>query len=228
MSKIVNVTFSGNTFATTERLWQYDYGQKLLISDLDLPEFYEVHFASSADGNAIVNVGDATGVDIPDKFLRVHGYVYAWLFLHDDTAEGHTKYQIKIPVEKRAKPPEDPPSSEQRDALAQAIDALNTATGQAEEAAGEAEEHKISAEEAATLARSWAEGGTDTRPGEDTNNAAYYARLSEQGAEEAGYAWFDINDEDGNMYVTVTANLDSDVSFDIDESTGTLEVIINE
>ena len=80
----------------------------------------------------------------------------------------------------------------------------------------------------ATLAESWAVGGTGTRPGEDTNNAAYYARLAEKGAEEAGYAWFDINDENGNMYVTVTANLDSDVSFEIDESTGTLEVIINE
>lgn len=224
MSKIVNVTFSGNTFATTERLWQYDYGQKLLISDLDLPEFYEVHFASSADGNAIVNVGDATGVDIPDKFIRVHGYIYAWLFLHDDTAEGHTKYQIKIPVEKRAKPPEDPPSSEQRDALAQAIDALNTATGQAEEAAGEAEEHKISAEEAATLSQSWAEGGTGTRMNEDYDNSKFYAQVAQQGAAKSGYAYFYTDPETGEIIVTVADNLNEDVRFEINETTGEMEV----
>lgn len=224
MSKIVNVAFSGDTFATTERLWQYDYGQKLLISGLDLPEFYEVHFASSADGNAIVNVGDATGVDIPDKFLRVHGYIYAWLFLHDDTAEGHTKYQIKIPVEKRAKPPEDPPSSEQRDALAQAIDALNTVTGQAEEAAGEAEEHKISAEEAATLSRSWAEGGTGTRLNEDYDNSKFYAQVAQQGAAKSGYAYFYTDPETGEIIVTVADNLNEDVRFAVNETTGEMEV----
>ena len=224
MSKVMNVSFAGGTFATTERLWQYDYGQVLQISGLDLPEFYEVHFASSADGNAVINVGTAEGVAIPDKFLRTHGYVYAWLFLHDEVTDGYTKYQIKIPVEKRAKPPEDPPSTEQKEALAQAIEALNTATGQAEEAAEEAAEHKISAEEAATLSQSWAEGGTGTRLNEDYDNSKFYAQVAQQGAAKSGYAYFYTDQETGEIIATVADNLNEDIKFEINETTGEMEV----
>lgn len=37
----------------------------------------------------------------------------------------------------------------------------------------------------ATLAESWAAGGTDTREGEDTDNASYYAGLASSGADRA-------------------------------------------
>lgn len=79
----------------------------------------------------------------------------------------------------------------------------------------------------ATLARSWAVGGTGTRPGEDSNNAKYYSELAAQHAEESGYAWFDIHDDDGHMYVYISDNLSEDVSFAINESTGHLEVTYN-
>ncbi len=59
------------------------------------------------------------------------------------------------------------------------------------------------------------------------NNAKYYAGVAQQGAEEAGYVWFDVNDQDGEMYVTITPNLDEDVTFKVDEATGILEVTIN-
>lgn len=211
--RTITASFSGRqTFVTTESLWQYDYGFILVLEGLNLPAYYEVHFSHTFTQLADVNIGDANGVVIDDKFLRKDGYLYAWVYLHDEITDGYTKYQVKIPIAKRAQPPEDPPTQEQEEALAQAITALNEQTGRAE---------------------AWAVGqrnGEDVPEGDETyhNNAAYYARLAEQGAEEAGYAWFDINNEDGNMYVTVTANLDSDVSFEIDESTGILEVIINE
>lgn len=78
--------------------------------------------------------------------------------------------------------------------------------------------------ENATLAESWAVGGTGTRPGEDNDNAKHYAEVAQQGAEESGYAWFDVNDQDGEMYVTITANLEEDVSFAVNETLGILEV----
>lgn len=56
------------------------------------------------------------------------------------------------------------------------------------------------------------------------NNAKHYANVAQQGAEEAGYAWFDVRDDDGEMYVTITPNLAEDVSFLVDESLGILEV----
>jgi membrane protein involved in colicin uptake len=56
------------------------------------------------------------------------------------------------------------------------------------------------------------------------NNAKHYAYVAQQGAEESGYAWFDVNDQDGEMYVTITPNLAEDVSFLVNESVGTLEV----
>ena len=78
-----------------------------------------------------------------------------------------------------------------------------------------------------TLAESWAVGGTGTRSGEDRNNAKYYSELAAQHAEESGYAWFDIHDDDGHMYVYISDNLSEDVSFAINETTGHLEVTYN-
>lgn len=90
--------------------------------------------------------------------------------------------------------------------------------------AGEAD--RISRDNA-TLAESWAVGGTGTRPGEDNDNAKHYSELSAQGAEKSGYAWFDVDDSDGCMYVYISDNLSEDVSFAVDETSGVLEVTYN-
>ena len=93
--------------------------------------------------------------------------------------------------------------------------------------AGEAEEQADRSEEKSTLAESWAVGGTGTRENEDNDNAKHYSILAAQGAEESGYAWFDVHDDDGHMYVYISDNLSEDVSFAINESTGHLEVTYN-
>lgn len=61
---------------------------------------------------------------------------------------------------------------------------------QAAEAAG------TDAEESATLSKSWAVGGTGTRPGEDTNNAEYWAK---QAAIAAGGGVLTFNGRTGNV-----------------------------
>ena len=99
----------------------------------------------------------------------------------------------------------------------------------AQEAAERSEQNAKDSEENAaeseTLARSWAEGGTGTRPGEDTDNAEYWADLAQQGAEFAGYVFFDVNDEDGCMYITTAGHIGEDITFEVDEEQGILEVI---
>lgn len=224
--RTITASFSGGqTFVTTESLWQYDYGFILVLEGLELPAYYEVHFSHTFTQLADVNIGDANGVAIDDKFLRHDGYLYAWVYLHDEVTDGYTKYQVKIPIAKRAQPPEDPPSQEQEEALAQAIAALNEQTGRAEDAAEEAEQHKTDAEDAALLAQSWAEGGTGTRQNEDWENAKFYAQMAQVGAAESGYAYFNMDQETGEIIATVADNLAEDVQFEINEQTGELEVV---
>lgn len=101
----------------------------------------------------------------------------------------------------------------------------------AQEAYSRAVTAQDSAEASAENAEAWAVGqrnGQDVSPTDETyhNNSKWYAELARQGAEEAGYAWFDIDESDGYMYVTVTDNLAEDVRFEINEQTGELEVIV--
>ena len=224
MSNVITVVFAGETFLTTERLWKGDYGQILNIQGLELPEYYEVHFASTRDGTPQVEIGTSAGVSIPNKFLMATGYIYAWLFLHEGETDGETKYQIKIPVEDKGIPI-DPETPEEKTAVQQAIEALNEETGKAEAAAETAEQHRDDAEDAAILAESWAIGGTNTRKGEEIDNAKFYAQMAQQGAAESGYAYFNMDQETGEIIATVADNLAEDVQFEINEQTGELEVV---
>lgn len=72
--------------------------------------------------------------------------------------------------------------------------------------AGEADER---GKAKATLAESWAVGGTGTRPGEDEDNAKFYAEKAEQGAAEHGWIHFYI-DEDGHLIYVRTPLVDLD------------------
>lgn len=221
MSNIVTAVFAaGSCGAVTSPLFQWDYGQVLQFQGLELPDTYEVHFANAPHGDATTAIGDESGVPIPDIYLTTGQPVYAWIYVHTGADDGETVYQVTIPVIQRPKPGDGEPSPVEQSVITQAIAALNAGVTRAETAAESAEDDAI-------LSESWAVGGTGTRPGEDTDNAKHYAEVAQQGAEEAGYAWFDINDETGEMMVTVTDNLAEDVSFAINENIGILEVTVN-
>ena len=135
MNNVLTVFFRGQT-AKTKNLWQYDYGQKMKLLGVSLPDAYEVHFANTAEsGNAITMIGDANGVDIPDELLETGKDVYAWLFLHTGTDDGETEYMATIPVKARAKPTNEEPTPVQQDAITQAIAALNAGMSEVEEIA---------------------------------------------------------------------------------------------
>lgn len=74
----------------------------------------------------------------------------------------------------------------------------------------QARESAQHAEDAAILSESWAVGETGTRPGEDEDNAKYYAQLAEQQASEGGWIRFYI-DENGYLHYVKTPN--TEISF---------------
>ena len=217
MSNILTAVFAdGETEVTVEGLWQWDYGQILRIKGLPLPEVYTVHFGDlEFSGTTVTQIGDADGVAIPSKLLESGKNLYAWVYLHTGEDDGETEYRIKMPVLKRSKPEELDTSEEDQKTINQLINRLTDAL----DAIGDAES-------AAALSESWAVGGTGTRSGEDANNAKFYASVAKQNAEDAGFAWFDIDESDGNMYVKVTDDLAEDVTFAINENSGELEVTI--
>lgn len=107
-------------------LWQYDYGQKMRLTGVELPMSYTVHFSNSSRGASIPSIGDASGVSIPDQVLLTGKPVYFWLFLHVGETDGQTAYANIINVHPRANLPEiDPPSPEQQSILDELIAALN-------------------------------------------------------------------------------------------------------
>lgn len=236
MSNTTTATFTaGQTEAVADtRLLQWSYGQVLRLEGLELPATYQVDFSNTEYcGASVPKMGNSEGVQIPNKLLSTGLPVYAFVWLIDATG-GRTQYWVTIPVTPRPAPELPDPSPEEDSAIAEAIAALNSAVEQtrqsAEDAAGSADAaagSALDAEDAATLAESWAVGGTGTRDGEDYNNSRFYAEVAQQGAEKSGYAWFDVNDQTGQMMVTITDNLAQDVSFAVNENLGTLEVTIN-
>ena len=79
-------------------------------------------------------------------------------------------------------------------------------------------------------AEAWSVGqrnGVDVPSTDETyhNNSKHYADLASQGAEMSGYVFFDVNDEDGCMYITTAGHIGEDITFEVDEEQGILEVI---
>lgn len=136
MNKVIAVFANGGTMTTTQTaLWQYDYGQILVIQGVQLPAAYEVHFCNSKDSTTITSIGDADGVVIPDQFLQNGEVIYAYVYLHTGDSDGETEFKITIPVMDRAEPTDIEPTPAQESTIGQLISALNDAVDTAEEAA---------------------------------------------------------------------------------------------
>ena len=133
MSNITKMSLSKWQKNQSLSLYQYDYGQKLLLTDVDLPNTYEVHFSNDPSQDSITMIGTSSGVDIPDQLLLSGDPVYVWLFLHSGASDGETEYSGKINVIKRSQPSDAEPTLVEQGAIAQAIAALNDAVGRAED-----------------------------------------------------------------------------------------------
>lgn len=132
---ITEIYFGSGKTASGYHLYQYDYGQRLVFPDLDLPEAYEVHFASDGDAQTITMIGNADGVLIPDQLLLSPGNLKVYIYLHEGEDDGETEYKALIPVIGRPEPSDLEPTPVQQDAITQAIAALNTAVEHVESVA---------------------------------------------------------------------------------------------
>lgn len=119
-----------------------------------------------------------------------------------------------------------------------AQEAAETAQGKAEDAQEAAEAAQSRAETARDASEGYSEdseawavgkrGGSPVPSTDPTydNNSKYWAEISRQQADKAGWAFFDIDDSTGELIVTVSENLNDDVHFEINENTGDLEVTV--
>lgn len=70
---------SCNTATASPSLVQWDKGQVLQISGLDLPDAYQVEFSTVYTRNAIPRVGDASGVEVPNELLQRSAPITAYI-----------------------------------------------------------------------------------------------------------------------------------------------------
>lgn len=159
---------NGQTAVAMTRLWQYDYGQRLIIEGLDLPTAYEVHFCNAGDSETKPQIGDADGVIIPDEYLENPKDILAYIYLHTGLDDGETEYKITILVRGRQKPTDLEPTPVQQDAITQAIAALNNAVDETAQSVIDAAE----SEEAARLSEQAAKASEDAAALSETNAAA--------------------------------------------------------
>ena len=186
----------GNT--TTAPLYQWDYGQVLRFTGVELPMSFSAHFSNQPiKSTAQSTVAYDGQVEIPDEYLTSGQNVYAWVYLHAGLDDGETEYAITIPVIRRPQPVNETPTPAQQSEIDQAIAALNAAVtlaeGYADDAEGFADDASGSAgnaSQSAEDAEAWAvgkRGGVDVPDTDPTyeNNSKYYAGQSRSAADDA-------------------------------------------
>lgn len=188
MEHIHEVNFDpGSDIASVHRLWQWSYGQILLIQGLDLPTATEIQFSlQETGGETMPRIGvtrdGVTEVKIPDAIFEhdtASNYkAYAFIYL-SDSESGTTIKKITMYINARPKRSDyDVPDPERDNLFLEAIEAVNESADRAETAEKSAE--------------AWAHGREDY-PDRVEDNAAYYAGQAERlasaaarSAEEAG------------------------------------------
>ena len=127
---IITANFTNNKRATvTRKLYKGDYGQKIQVKGLDLPEFFQVHFSHDlkSGGTAKKILSQNNEITIPDEYLTSGKTIYAWIFLHQGTDSGQTRHTITIPVIDKPDVIPAQPTPVQQDIIGQTI-ALLTET----------------------------------------------------------------------------------------------------
>ena len=244
ITNTIDVRFNGSRMAFVEPEYRYNSGVYLRFVDIDLPEAYQVHFANSQHGNSLESVGDANGVRIPDDVWASNAPIFAWIYLHPTNGSAVTRYEVRIPKQKRAELPDGTePTPAEQTVIDQAIAALNSAVAKtaadavqtgldAESAAQSASEADAARDEA--VAASTAAAQSEANAAASTLNAvtsatnalaseqaaatsavsaATSADRAEQAAQDAGYMFFEI-DENGDLIYERTSNVNVDFSLE--------------
>ena len=159
-----------------EELWQYDYGQKLQICGLNLPDVFEVHFSWTGLENAKVVTGHTENgvstVDIPNEALKQKRAITAYIYL-STAEEGETVNTVMMFVNKRPAP-EGLEIPEDVDLFHYTLVTAAEYLKQTKEASDEANNNVVNAE-------AWVHGHSDF-PDRAQDNAKYYAEQAEKEA----------------------------------------------
>ena len=211
VSNITNIVFGEKRAVFSPIFYQYDYGQYLKFTDLDLPSSYEVLFATNQErGTTITVLGNSDGVRIPDTLLQRGDTIHAWLFLHADSHDGRVMYDVTCPVVRRPQTSNAVPSQVEEDLISAAIAACQAAAEDAEDNAELAEASAADALDAIVHApriinNYWEIYNTSTKQYEATEVKA----LGENGE----------NGLDGNGIASVVVNDDYTITFTFDDGT---------
>lgn len=133
-------------------LWQWDYGQVLAITGLDLPAAIEMHFDNGTEKFKVIGetISGVTFVGIPDIFMEssesINVYVYA-----NDGEQGKTLRQIILHIEAREKPGDYAPPDTQ-EIMGRILAEINACVAEAKGYRDDAAEEAGRAEAAAKLA----------------------------------------------------------------------------
>ena len=146
VSNIIDVTFNGERRTSTNSLFQYDYGQILTFTDLELPEEFEIDFAYDRCSVSETYLGSNNQVTIPAKYLEISGSINAFIFLHTGEDDGETEYIIHIPVKARPERTDPTPSETQRSRIDELIEQMDEAVETAETSATSAQQSADRAE----------------------------------------------------------------------------------
>lgn len=175
---IANFSRRGEEIEINEELWQWDYGQKIQITGLDLPEIFEVHFSWKDLETAKVVTGSTidgvSTVDIPNAALQQKRMVTAYIYI-SDPEEGETVNTIYMLVNSR-KAPEGFEIPEDIDLFHHTLAAVAEYQRRAEEAQNQSEAKVEEAE-------SWAHGH-EKYPERSEDNAKFYAKKAEDEAKK--------------------------------------------
>jgi len=191
ITNIIEIKFNGGRMAFVDSEYRLDSGMYLKFTDIDLPEAYQVHFANRQHGATFESIGNADGVRIPDDVWTSKEPIFAWVYLHPTEDSAVTKYEVRIIKKVRADLPNGvEPTPYEQTVIDEAISALNTAV---EKTSADAEQTAADAETASQAA----------------TNALNSADRAEQAAQNAGYMFFDI-DENGDLIYERTTNVDVD------------------
>ena len=126
-SNIVRVVEDFGSYVLTTPVKKEDVGIKLIIDDIELPEFYEIDFSNSdKKGKSTTVIGDSTGVEIPVKYIKTGKAIYAFYY-YVEPGFGRTVRIYHIPNKVRPDRDKIVPEEEQLTVIDQAIAALNTA-----------------------------------------------------------------------------------------------------
>lgn len=171
--KYVDVNFGRERTARKSGLYQYDYGQILRVSDLELPEYVTVDFTDTK-GSTETRVGKTTDgcleVQIPNELLKnshasantEYYMIYAYIYVSDETS-GNTVYKVILQVKTRSKPSDIGTDPEDKKLLDEAVNAVNAAAGRAETAESNAEQYAADAKKASSEASESAENAENDR-----------------------------------------------------------------